>query len=61
MGTSESAVRMLRIYAIDEEVRNGTYPTARTLSEKLKVSTRTIMRDIDFCAAGFVLRWRRTQ
>lgn len=38
----------LRLYAIDEEVRSGVYPTARMLATKLEVSLRTIMRDIEF-------------
>lgn len=48
MKERDSVIRTLRIYEIDDAVRSGKLPTARMLADKLEVSVRTIMRDIEF-------------
>jgi predicted DNA-binding transcriptional regulator YafY len=44
----EEKVRINRILKIDDEIRANKYPNAATLSEKLEVTRRTILRDIDY-------------
>jgi len=45
---AEEKAQERRILRIAEEIRAGNYPNARTLSEKLEFSQRTILRDIDY-------------
>ena len=45
---SEEKVQNYRILTIDEEIRSGKYPNAKTLSKKLEISDRTIARDIEY-------------
>src|SRR5579875_551265 len=37
-----------RLVLVDQRIRSGTYPNARTLGAELEVSPRTIYRDLDF-------------
>jgi predicted DNA-binding transcriptional regulator YafY len=39
---------LARIMAIDQSVRAGDWPNARTLARQLEVSPRTIRRDITY-------------
>ena len=44
----EEKVKLSRIARIDEEIRSGRFPNSEELAAKLEVSSRTILRDIDF-------------
>jgi proteasome accessory factor B len=44
----EEKVRINRIMKIDDEIRSLKYPNAATLSTKLEVTQRTILRDLDY-------------
>ena len=44
----EEKVKLSRIARIDEEIRSGCFPNSEELAAKLEVSSRTILRDIDF-------------
>ena len=44
----EEKVKLSRIARIDEEIRSGKYPNSEELAAKLEVSSRTILRDIEF-------------
>lgn len=48
MKSKNEKVQFLRLYLIDEEIRRGTFPTAKQLAKKLEVSERTVLRDMDF-------------
>jgi predicted DNA-binding transcriptional regulator YafY len=48
MKQQEEKVRINRILKIDDEIRTNKYPNAATLSKKLEVTQRTILRDIDY-------------
>jgi predicted DNA-binding transcriptional regulator YafY len=39
---------LARMLVIDQELREGSWPNARTLSRRLEVADRTIRRDIDY-------------
>lgn len=45
---SEKKVKFSRIARIDDEIRSGKFPNARELAEKMEVTERTILRDIDY-------------
>jgi predicted DNA-binding transcriptional regulator YafY len=45
---SEEKIRASRILRIDEEIRSGRYPNGKILAEKLEVTKRTVLRDIDY-------------
>jgi predicted DNA-binding transcriptional regulator YafY len=44
----EEKVHLNRILCIDEEIRNGTYPNANRLAKQFEVSSRTILRDLEY-------------
>jgi predicted DNA-binding transcriptional regulator YafY len=44
----EEKVRTNRLLFIDEHIRSGSYPNASSLAKKTEVTTRTILRDIDY-------------
>jgi predicted DNA-binding transcriptional regulator YafY len=44
----EEKVKTSRILAIDSLIRSGSYPNAASMAKKMEVSTRTILRDIDY-------------
>ena len=43
----EKKVINRRLLTIDDEIRSGSYPNSEKLAEKLEVSPRTILRDIE--------------
>jgi predicted DNA-binding transcriptional regulator YafY len=43
----EEKVKLHRILRIDDEIRSGAYPNSVSLADKLEVSNRTILRDLD--------------
>ena len=45
---SEEKVKLSRIARIDEIIRSGKYPNSEELAVELEVSSRTILRDIDY-------------
>lgn len=45
MGTKPQEYRWM---AIDKMIREGNYPSSRTIAEKLEVSRKTILRDIEY-------------
>jgi predicted DNA-binding transcriptional regulator YafY len=45
---TEEKVKINRILKIDDAIRAKTYPNATTLAEQLEVTTRTILRDIEY-------------
>jgi predicted DNA-binding transcriptional regulator YafY len=45
---AEEKVRINRILKIDDAIRAKTYPNAVTLAKKLEVTSRTILRDIEY-------------
>jgi proteasome accessory factor B len=45
---SEEKVKNFRIARICDEIGAGRYPNAEKLAEKLEVSSRTILRDIEY-------------
>jgi predicted DNA-binding transcriptional regulator YafY len=44
----EEKVRTNRLLFIDELIRSGSYPNAASLAEKTEVTSRTILRDIEY-------------
>jgi predicted DNA-binding transcriptional regulator YafY len=42
-----------RLLALDQQVRAGEYPNARTLARELEVHERTVHRDLDFLRTEF--------
>ena len=44
----DSKAELLRLHRIDSIIREGEYPSAKKLADKLEVSVRTINRELDF-------------
>jgi len=44
----DSKVKSLRVFQMDEYIRNGNYPSVAFFMDKFETSRRTIMRDLEF-------------
>jgi predicted DNA-binding transcriptional regulator YafY len=48
MGSPKFKPQLRRLMFIEREIRGGTYPSCRDLAGRWEVSTRTILRDLDY-------------